>query len=267
MAPSVNGDFNGGINYEHVYDNRIMLVHPLAPTPNKNKAVLGLPCRQKSYGKGRMASASSHFSEEQFRDVCLELQQPGVPGDNWELLVTCMGISIYQRLNQPSGHYEYKAFGVLEDCPPGLLTDVYLDFNYRKNWDDFVKQLYEEECNGEVVIYWELNCPSPKFNRDYVYVQQHREMEFNGQKVHVILAQNTSVPQFPEKSGVLRVRQYKQRLAFQSNGRNGSKIFVYYYDSLDCPVPNWLFKWAAKKGVPTYLRNMVNACHNYPRRS
>ncbi|XP_067571829.1 uncharacterized protein [Pseudorca crassidens] len=44
-------------------------------------------------------------------------------------------------------------------------------------------------------------------------------------------------------------------------------VFMYYLDNLDCPVPNWLFKWAAKKGFPTYLKNMVNTCDNYPRRS
>ena len=38
---------------------------------------------------------------------------------------------------QPTGHY--KAFGVLDDFPPDLLADVYMDFNYRKEWEEFVK--------------------------------------------------------------------------------------------------------------------------------
>ncbi|XP_069396162.1 phosphatidylcholine transfer protein [Delphinus delphis] len=204
-----------------------------------------------------MASAACCFSEEQFRNLCAELQSPGVGGARWELLVRSRGVSIYWQLNQPTGHY--KAFGVLDDFPPDLLADVSMDFNYRKEWDEFVIELYERECSREAVVYWEVESPSPKFNRDYVYMQQHQEMEFNGQKVHVILAQSTSMPQFPEKSGVLWVRQFKQRLAMT--------VFMYCFDSLDCPVPNWLFKWAAKKGVPTYLKIMVNACHNYSRRS
>ena len=54
-------------------------------------------------------------------------------------------------------------------------------------------------------------------------MRQRRELDFEGRKVHVILAQSTSEPQFPEKSGVIRVKQYKQSLAIQSDGERGSK--------------------------------------------
>lgn len=40
---------------------------------------------------------------------------------------------------QQTGLYEYKVFGVLEDCPPALLADVYMDLDYRKQWDQYVK--------------------------------------------------------------------------------------------------------------------------------
>ena len=43
-----------------------------------------------------------------------------------------------------------------------------------------------------------------------------------GKKVHVILAENVSVPQFPERSGVVRVKQYKQKLVIESDGKEGS---------------------------------------------
>lgn len=39
----------------------------------------------------------------------------------------------------------------------------------------------------------------------------------------MVLAQNISVPQFPEKSGVIRVKQYKQSLAIESDGKKGSR--------------------------------------------
>lgn len=40
---------------------------------------------------------------------------------------------------QQTGLYEYKVFGVLADCPPALLADVYMDLDYRKQWDQYVK--------------------------------------------------------------------------------------------------------------------------------
>ncbi|XP_066877594.1 phosphatidylcholine transfer protein [Kogia breviceps] len=207
------------------------------------------------------------FSEEQFREACAELQQPALSGADWELLVETFGISIYRLLDQQTGVYEYKVFGVLEDCSLDLLADVYMDLDYRKQWDQYVKELYEKECNGEVMVYWQVKYPFPMSNRDYVYVRQRRELDHEGQKIHVILAQSTSVPQFPEKSGVIRVKQYKQRLAIQSDGKRGSKVFMYYFDNPGGQIPSWLVNWAAKNGVPNFLKDMTKACQNYHKKT
>ncbi|XP_037666002.1 phosphatidylcholine transfer protein isoform X2 [Choloepus didactylus] len=170
-----------------------------------------------------MAQAADGFSEEQFREVCAELQQPALAGADWELLLETSGISIYRLLDQNTGLYEYKVFGVLENCPPALLADVYMDLDYRKKWDQYVKELYEKECNGEIVVYWEVKYPFPMSNRDYIYLRQRRELDVEGKTIYVILAQSTSVPQFAEKPGVIRVKWYKQSLAIESDGKKGSK--------------------------------------------
>ncbi|XP_022408224.1 phosphatidylcholine transfer protein isoform X1 [Monodon monoceros] len=207
------------------------------------------------------------FSEEQFREAFAELQQPALSGADWELLVETFGISIYRLLDQQTGLYEYKVFGFLEDCSPDLLADVFMDLDYRKQWDQYVKELYEKECNGEAAVYWEVKYPFPMSNRDYVYVRQRRELDHEGQKIHVILAQSTSMPQFPEKSGVIRVKQYKQSLAIQSDGKRGSKVFMYYFDNPGGQIPSWLINWAAKKGVPNFLKDMTKACQNYHKKT
>nr|XP_006216483.1 phosphatidylcholine transfer protein isoform X1 [Vicugna pacos] len=214
-----------------------------------------------------MAAGSGVFSQEQFWPPCAELQQPAVAGAGWELLLETLGLSVYRLLDQQTGLYEYKVFGVLEDCPPAVLADVYMDLDYRKQWDQYVKELYEEGCNGQAVVYWQVKYPFPLSDRDYVYVRQRQELDFEGQKVHVILAQSTSVPQFPEKSGVIRVKQYKQRLAIQSDGKRGSKVFMYYFDNPGGQIPSWLVNWAAKNGVPNFLKDMAKACQNYPKKT
>ncbi|XP_026942920.1 phosphatidylcholine transfer protein [Sagmatias obliquidens] len=214
-----------------------------------------------------MELGAGGFSEEQFREAFAELQQPALSGADWELLVETFGISIYRLLDQQTGVYEYKVFGFLEDCSPDLLADVYMDLDYRKQWDQYVKELYEKECNGEAVVYWQVKYPFPMSNRDYVYVRHRRELDHEGQKIHVILAQSTSVPQFPEKSGVIRVKQYKQSLAIQSDGKRGSKVFMYYFDNPGGQIPSWLINWAAKKGVPNFLKDTTKACQNYHKKT
>ncbi|XP_063107357.1 phosphatidylcholine transfer protein isoform X3 [Cavia porcellus] len=163
------------------------------------------------------------FAEEQFREICAELQQPAPAGAEWELLVNASGVRIYRLLDQQTGLYEYKVFGILKDCSPALLADVYMDLDYRKQWDQYVKEIYEKECNGETVTYWEVKYPFPMSNRDYVYIRHRRDLDVEGRKIYVVLAQSVSLPQFPEKSGVIRVNQYKQRLAIESDGHQGSK--------------------------------------------
>nr|XP_060502454.1 phosphatidylcholine transfer protein isoform X2 [Panthera onca] len=221
------------------------------------------------------------FSEEQFREACAEIQQRAPAGANWELLVETLGFSIYGLLDQAlfkcftgidllnphvslnTGLYEYKVFGVLDDCPPALLADVYMDLDYRKQWDQYVKELYEKECNGETVVYWEVKYPFPMSNRDYIYIRQRQELDVEGRKIHVVLAQSTSVPQFAERPGVIRVNRYKQSLAIESDGKKGSKVFMYYFDNPGGQIPSWLINWVAKNGVPNFLKDMAKACQNY----
>nr|XP_028692166.1 phosphatidylcholine transfer protein isoform X6 [Macaca mulatta] len=193
-----------------------------------------------------MELAAGSFSGEQFREACAELQQPALAGADWQLLVETSGISIYRLLDQKTGLYEYKVFGVLEDCSPTLLADIYMDLDYRKQWDQYVKELYEQECNGQTVVYWEVKYPFPMSNRDYVYLRQRRDLDMEGRKIHVVLAQSTSVPQLVERSGVIRVKQYKQSLAIESDGKKGSKVFMYYFDNPGGQIPSWLINWAAK---------------------
>ncbi|XP_037350844.1 phosphatidylcholine transfer protein isoform X1 [Talpa occidentalis] len=214
-----------------------------------------------------MDVAAGGFSEGQFLEACAELQQLALAGADWQLLVETLGISIYRLLDQQSGLYEYKVFGVLEDCPPTLLADVYMDLDYRKKWDQYVKELYEKECNGETVIYWEVKYPFPMSNRDYVYKRQRRDLDVEGRKIHVILAQSTCVPQLTEKPGVIRVQRYKQSLAIESDGKKGSKVFMYYFDNPGGQIPSWLINWAAKNGVPNFLKDMGKACQSYPKKT
>lgn len=210
-----------------------------------------------------MDYTSGSFSDEQFLEACAELQQPALAGADWQLLLETLGISVYRLLDQETGLYKYKVFGVLKDCPPALLADVYMDLDYRKQWDQYVKELYEKECDGKIVVYWEVKYPFPMSNRDYVYIRQRRDLDMEGRKIHVVLAQSTSVPQFAERPDVIRVKGYKQSLAIESDGKKGSKVFMYYFDNPGGQIPSWLINWAAKNGVPSFLNDMAKACKTY----
>ncbi|XP_026887650.2 phosphatidylcholine transfer protein [Electrophorus electricus] len=201
------------------------------------------------------------FCEREFQDAWRELDKPQV-GDGWELFAQTTGVDIYRHYVQDSGLYEYKVFGSLSTTPE-LCADVYMDLGYRKQWDSYVKELYEMDCGGLKAIYWEVKYPFPLSNRDYVYVRERRDLEVDGRKIWVVLAKSSEVSQCAEKPGVIRVKDYKQSVALESDGSDGSKVFMNYFDNPGGNIPTWLVNWAAKSGVPAFLTDMQKACGRY----
>uniref|UniRef100_A0A3P9MH37 Phosphatidylcholine transfer protein n=1 Tax=Oryzias latipes TaxID=8090 RepID=A0A3P9MH37_ORYLA len=171
--------------------------------------------------------------------------------------------SVSHEVHQETGLYEYKVFGVLATCSAELCADVYMDLTYRKHWDKYAKELYEKDFDGETAIYWEVKYPFPLSNRDYVYVRERRDLDVNGRKIWVILARSSPETACPEKSGVLRVNDYKQSVALESDGANGTRVFMNYFDNPGGMIPKWVINWAAKSGVPGFLTDMQKACSNY----
>ncbi|XP_055254978.1 phosphatidylcholine transfer protein-like [Moschus berezovskii] len=213
-----------------------------------------------------MEPRAGTFSEEQFREACAELQRPALSGAPWELLVETQGISVYGLLDQPTGLYEYKIFGTLR-APPDLLVDTCMDLGYIRRRIPQVTEAYETACNGETVIYMKLEFPFIVSPRDCVYVQQRRELDFRGRKIHVVLAKSTSVPQFPERSGFIRVTQCLVKLAAQSDGRGRSKVFICCFVNPGGWIPSWIINLVAKNGIPGFLTDLADACLRRQRRT
>ncbi|XP_061905426.1 phosphatidylcholine transfer protein isoform X2 [Entelurus aequoreus] len=206
---------------------------------------------------------SLRFSDEDFQAAWKELDEPQLEG-GWELFTETMGVKIYRLLDKETGLYEYKVFGGLSSCTAELCADVYMDLAYRKHWDGYVKELSEEQFDGQTAIYWEVKYPFPLSNRDYLYVRERRVLDVEGRKIWVILARSSPGTPCPEKSGVLRVKDYKQTVAMETDGASGTKVFMNYFDNPGGMIPTWLVNWAAKSGVPGFLTDMQKACSNYP---
>ncbi|XP_032823272.1 phosphatidylcholine transfer protein isoform X1 [Petromyzon marinus] len=205
---------------------------------------------------------AARFPESLYTDACAQLEAPRLEG-GWEFFVESSGIKIHRFYREHSGLYEYKVFGDLPDAGPQLYADVYMDLQYRRTWDSYVKELYERDHAGEKVVYWEVKYPFPLSNRDYVYTRERREIEVGGQTVWVVVAKSANVPGIVEKAGVVRVADYQQSLALTSNGKHGTKVFMHYYDNPGGMIPSWLINWAAKSGVPAFLTDMQKACRGY----
>ncbi|KAF4080799.1 hypothetical protein AMELA_G00175390 [Ameiurus melas] len=202
------------------------------------------------------------FTDAEFHEAWKELDELQLQGE-WELFTETSGVKIYRLYDKETGLYEYKVIGTLASCSPEDCADVYMDLAYRKQWDSYVKELHEKDYGGQKAIYWEVKYPFPLSNRDYVYIRERRDLQVNGRKIWVVLARSSDVSQCPERSGVIRVKDYKQTVAMETDGAQGTKVFMNYFDNPGGNIPTWLVNWAAKSGVPGFLKDMQDACSKY----
>ncbi|XP_028393738.1 phosphatidylcholine transfer protein-like [Dendronephthya gigantea] len=208
------------------------------------------------------------FEAAEFDQAVEELNCPKL--ENWEFFVETspegVHCKIYRQYDQASGLYSYKMYGTLE-CPPETCYQVYIDLEYRKKWDDYVKELYEftEEENGSTVrgIYWNVNFPFPLSNRDYTFVRDSRKLEVDGVQTYAVLGKSHPFSSRKEVSGVVRVSDFTQSLVLQPDEKGNTKAYMYYFDNPGGMIPTWLINWAAKTGVPRFAGNMRKACLSY----
>ncbi|XP_002740848.1 phosphatidylcholine transfer protein-like [Saccoglossus kowalevskii] len=201
------------------------------------------------------------FSEDRFLEACNELKSPII--DEYEFFTESHDVKIYRKYREESGLYEYKIFGLLKGVSPETCRQVYVDLEYRKEWDGYVKELREINEGDKNGVYWQVNFPFPMSNRDYVFMRECREFDIDTRKITVVLGQSQLFASEPELSGVIRVDDFCQSLALESDGDDGTKAFMYYYDNPKGMIPTWLINWGAKTGVPKFLTDMQAACKGY----
>jgi len=196
-----------------------------------------------------------------FEALSREIDSPNTEG--FEFFVQTMGTTIYRQYNETSGLYTYKIYGSL-DVAPEICAQVYMDIDYRKSWDTYVKDLEILNVDGEELIYWQVNFPWPMSNRDYVYTRSFKELDVNGEKVWIVCATGKSnTDKVAERSGVVRVSDYTSYSVMKSDGKGGSKAYQLYFDNPGGSIPTWLINWGAKTGVPQFLTTMQKACRGY----
>lgn len=123
-----------------------------------------------------------------------------------------------------------------------------------------------------------------------MYIRERKDFEVEGRTIYVVLARSSPKTPVAEKSGVIRVKDYKQSLVMETDGAGGTKgrnaviwvwgpgedrlaikrhyhakrtkhnmnsvsVFMNYFDNPGGMIPNWLINWGAKVCIHT---------HSYP---
>ena len=86
------------------------------------------------------------FQDSLFEEAADELESPDVSG--WELMVQLEELTVYRKYSEESGLYSYKVIANLRTIEAETCVQVYMDLEYRKKWDSYVKELYVVGGNG-----------------------------------------------------------------------------------------------------------------------
>ncbi|KAF9433201.1 hypothetical protein BGZ76_009763 [Entomortierella beljakovae] len=199
-------------------------------------------------------TSSIMYTEDQVNSALAELKKHDT--STWELFTEIPNFKIYRRGVTGSSLKEYKVLGSFLDLPVKYLVLAYTDLDFRKSWDKHMagwKQLEDDR------FHYTSKFPWPLSPRDYVY--QLKVQEFPGGIV-CINGKSVQDKAVPEKSGTVRVDEYRQDVVIQptEDGR-GCNIWFGYFDNPKGNIPTSIINWAAKSGVPGFLTALRDAGH------
>jgi len=232
------------------------------------KAVVGFASNEKKekVKQKELKIPMELYGDDSFQNMVDQLDHWKEPGKNYEFLASSQNVTIFRTPRGNAGLFEYKLYAYLPDAPPDQISEVFLDNKYRVYWDEYVTELSVVQKNekGPDVIYFNVDFPFPLANRDYVYARETRHISHDDEDLIVIVMHSVLAHNVPEKKSAIRVDDYHQSLAMKKAGDHGTQAFIQYYDNPKGSIPSWLVNWAAKTGVPAFLKDLQRACNGLP---
>ena len=120
-------------------------------------------------GKGMGVSWNENVREQKAKilTACSGIDSYRSCGGTITCFPTIINLYIAVCVLQVSGLYEYKIMGSISDVLPDVCKQVYMDLEYRKNWDEYVNGKMSNFGRGSTVTYTAVisgcrsQCSSP----------------------------------------------------------------------------------------------------------
>jgi len=176
-------------------------------------------------------------------------------------------LKVYTR-KRPSGETEYRLFSKVETITPRDYLELQLNVDYRKEWDQWVKELYLIECTGTsewnsrneaCAIRWVQKMPGGFLSpREYIYFREFFHDEEN--KLIVLTAREADHPEYPPSKGLVRVNNYKSCMVITYDDFNspGLTVMLTYHDDVSKILPSVFRRWSDNKGMRDSQEKLLN---------
>ncbi|KAJ3089224.1 hypothetical protein HK102_006899 [Quaeritorhiza haematococci] len=162
---------------------------------------------------------------------------------NYSSVTEVEGVKVYKK-NVPTrtGLLEFRAVGKLSNLDAQKCFEVYLDNDYRKEWDEYTSHdIKKQEQVGDLeTIYWPVRLAWPFSNREYVIQRESRVIEKEDGTYYVILSGTKSDEKgkTPLKDGHVRVTDSRVTVVFWKSSEQPANTNV-YVEYIDDPQGNF----------------------------
>lgn len=156
-----------------------------------------------------------------------------------------------------TGETEYRLVSRVDHLLASDFLEVQLNIKFRKDWDTWVKELTQLECEegasrhgpGEACVYrWVQTMPGRLlYPREYIYLREvfHDPEE----KLITILARD--IPGYTEKTKNVPVEKYRScmMIKYDDEDKPGFTYLITYHDDVSKVLPRVFTRWANGAGA------------------
>lgn len=144
--------------------------------------------------------------------------------NEWKLEKKRKGIEVYSKSSPETKYQDIKSTTTITS-DINTIINVYSDFEHYPQWQNFMRKM---EVSGSTdkdkfIAYAEYDFPWPISNRDIVIKAEMAVLP--GEKKSVVLdITGASHPEFPEKDGTIRIKEYHCRALLEELNENLTKV-------------------------------------------
>jgi len=233
---------------------------------------------------GKTKSETNILNSKDLDDIAERALHPDLTNYTLDAVIKNR-IKVYTRVRPSTGINEYIILGYLDKVTLREAYEVYMDLEYRKEWDDLKQQISlfnrKDKQSSESLskndlkdfeIHWEIKLPWPFSNREYVFERNTYEHKYND--MMFLIADNSSLNNNNTKqeetntnninSRTIRITEYEQMTVFYSDREDGRcNVYMEYYDDPKGNIPLVLKNWVVSRAAPNFIMNIEKACKEY----
>jgi|SRR6266404_86851 len=199
--------------------------------------------------------------------LCLAVENPVAPKEDWKVTSQSGGVSIYSRLHPGSKLKDFKAIGQI-DAPTWIVRGVIADF---ENYPSFMP--YTAECHlikredDSIVAYQRLS-PKILHDRDYTLRIRWTSRPGDGGQVYSNTWEPANELGPREKPGVLRVKICEGGWLLEPAGPNKTRATYSIYTDSGGAIPSFLANKVSEIGIGRLFgairKRVTNPKYNTP---